>query len=320
MIVGIIGYRNHAGSILSILQNLKEVDKIKVYLYKKKVAKKAINIKKKTDYTYSIKTLFQCDAIFISSPTRTHQQYINLFLKKNIYIFCEKPGGNNIHDARFLEKLKTKNKKRIYINYNLLFSENFKIINNAIKNKKKYGKIIYIDIKLASGISYKKEFSNNWRFNSKNIFDQIAGNIGSHYINLLFWIFKNLYKKNMLKLNINKKRDTSLIVLKADKNALINLYFSYSTPLVDQISLFFTNAIININDNKVVVHEPRNIFDKNKNFISSPKKIIKTFNQNKEYSNSLRSSLRFFIEKVKKKENIPIKYFNNSVNTLKFFI
>jgi len=48
MIVGIIGYRNHAGSILSILQNLKEVDKIKVYLYKKKVTKKTKNIKKKT--------------------------------------------------------------------------------------------------------------------------------------------------------------------------------------------------------------------------------------------------------------------------------
>jgi len=320
MIVGIIGYRNHAGRILEILQNSKEVDRVKVYLYKKKVVKKSINKKKKTDYTYSIKTLFQCDAIFISSPTKTHQQYINLFLKKNIYIFCEKPGGNNLRGVRFLENIKIRNKKKIYINYNLLFSKRFKIINEAIKNKKKYGKIIYIDIKLASGISYKKEFFNNWRFNSKNIFDQITGNIGSHYVNLLFWLFKKPYKKNILKLNINKKRDTSLMVLKADKNVLINLYFSYSTPLVDEISLFFTNATININNNKIIVQEPRDVFDKNKNFISPPKKVIKIFNQDKEYSNSLKNSLHFFINKVKKKENIPIKYFNNSVNTLKFFI
>ena len=73
------------------------------------------------------------------------------------------------------------------------------------QNKKVYRDLSFIELKFAVGISFKKEFSNNWRFKSKNIFNQIAGNVGSHYINLLIWLFKSVKKKNILKLSVNKK-------------------------------------------------------------------------------------------------------------------
>ena len=320
MKVGVIGHKNHAAKIINILINQKNIKKIKIYLYKK-YNKQNFNLKsKKIEYVYAIKDLLDTCSIFITSPTKTHKKYIKSFINTKIYIFCEKPGGNGVVDLNFLKKIKTNRKKEIYFNYNFLFTKQIELIKKMIKNKKTYGNLSFIELKLTNGISFKKEFSNNWRFKSKNIFDQITGNVGSHYINLLIWLFKSVQKKNILKLSLNKKNDTSLIVLKTGKNILVNMYFSYSNPLSDEFNLFFSNSILRIKDNKIKILKPRDYFDKNKNFISPPVSQTTKINQNFEYLNSLEKSIKFFLNKVKHNKKIPLKYYDNSLDTLRFFI
>lgn len=188
------------------------------------------------------------------------------------------------------------------------------------QNKKVYRDLSFIELKFAVGISFKKEFSNNWRFKSKNIFNQIAGNVGSHYINLLIWLFKSVKKKNILKLSVNKKNDTSLIVLKAGKSVLVNMYFSYSNHLSDKFNLFFSNSILRIKDNKIIILKLKDYFDKNKNFVSPPILLTEKLNQTYEYLSSLEKSIKFFLNKVKNNKEFSSKYFNNSLDALRFFI
>ncbi|MDC3175559.1 hypothetical protein OA845_03470, partial [Candidatus Pelagibacter sp.] len=249
-----------------------------------------------------------------------HNKYIKLFLEKKIYIFCEKPGGNSIRDLNFLNKIKISQKRSIYINYNFLFTQQAKLIKKMMNNKKAFGSLSYVELKVTNGISFKKEFHNNWRFKSKNIFDQISGNVGSHYINLLLWLFKSLDKKNILKSNINRNNDISHILLIAGKNIIVSMYFSYSNPLTNELNLFFSNAILRINDNKIKILKPRDYFNKNKNFIPPPVWSNVKFNATNEYLVSLEKSIKFFLMKVKYKKKIPIKYFNNALETLRFFI
>ena len=320
MKVGVIGHKNHATKIINILNNEKKVKKIKIFLYKKYNEKNLNLMSKKIEYVYSIKDLLDTCSVFILSPTKTHKKYIKLFLNTKIYIFCEKPGGSGIIDLNFLKEIKENRKREIYFNYNFLFTKQIEFIKKMIQKKKTYGDLNFIDLKLTNGISFKKEFSNNWRFKSKNIFDQITGNVGSHYINMLIWLFKSVKKENILKLSVNKKNDTSLIVLKAGKNNLVNMYFSYSNPLSDEFNLFFSNSILRIKDNKIVILKPRDCFDKNKNFVSPPIFLTEKLNQTYEYLSSLEKSIKFFLDKVEANKKFSSKYFNNSLDTLRFFI
>ena len=320
MKVGVIGHKNHAAKIINILINQKNVKKIKIYLYKK-YNKQNFNLEnKKIEYVYAIKDLLDTCSVFIISPTKTHKKYIKSFINTKIYVFCEKPGGNGVLDLNFLRKIKTNRKKEIYFNYNFLFTKQIELIKKMIKNNKTYGNLSFIELKLTNGISFKKEFSNNWRFKSKNIFDQITGNLGSHYINLFLWLFKSVEKKNIFKLKINKKNDTSLLVLRAKKKIIINIYFSYSNPLSDEFNLYFSNSILKIKDNKMSVFGPRDYFDKNKFFISPPTIQNIKINQSNEYLKSLELSIKFFLNKVENNEKFSVEYFKNSINTLKFFI
>jgi len=320
MKIGVIGHRNHAKKIITILHKRRNIKKIKIFIHRKYNKNKSNFKSKKIEYVYSLENLNDISSVFISSPTKTHTKYIKFFLNKKIYIFCEKPGGNGIKDLNFLQTIKTKRRKEIYFNYNLLFTKQTNLIRKMLKNTPKFGKLSFIDIKLTNGISYKKELNKNWRFVSKNIFDQITGNLGSHYINLFLWLFKSVEKKNIFKLKINKKNDTSLIVLKAKKKIIINMYFSYSNPLSDELNLYFSNSILKIKDNKMSVFGPRDHFDKNKFFISPPTIQTNKINQNNEYFKSLELSIDFFLNKVKNNEKFSLEYFKNSINTLKFFI
>ncbi len=320
MNLGIIGYRNHSQKIIDLVAKNKNIKNINVFSYKKKPNITNISQSSKVKIVFYLNELNNSDAIIIASPAKTHKKYLNYFIKKNKYIFCEKPACNSKKDYIFLKNLNSKNKKKIHINYNLLFSRYYKIINSIIKNKKKYGKIIYLDIKLTNGISFKKKIQNNWRFKSKNIFEQIAGNLGVHYVNLFISLFGDIFKKNIYKLSNNKKNDSALLVLKSKSNKLASFYFSYSSPLTDEIDIYLTNAVIKINDNKAILIHPRDTFDKKGYFINPRHSTLHNFRQSTEYEDSIKNSLNFFIKKVKSKSAFSLTQYNNALKTLKFFL
>jgi len=319
MIVGVIGYRNHSKKIINLLCINKDIKKLIIYIHKKIDIKNFQYLKKKKIIiTNNLKDLNLSNCIFITSPTKTHFKYLKYFDKSKKYIFCEKPAASNKKECQYLKNYSDKKKSMTYINYNLLFNEVFTNLKKIISNKK-YGKLVNIDIKLSNGISYKKSLKNNWRFTSKNIFEKISGNLGSHYINFFFHLFSQCNIEMSNNLDVNKKKDTCLIFVKNKNNSIATIFLSYSTIFYDEINIFMSNALIKIFDNKITLYYPRNTFDRKGLFVTPTKKNLSSINQHNSYDISLKKSVNFFIEKCKNKKMIPKIFFTKAIKTIEFF-
>ena len=85
--LGIIGYRNHAGKLISFLEKNSECEINYIYHPTKSLDDR---------FTNNFSNLYDCDAVIIASPNKTHYEYIEKLTKNfNGYIFCEKPPVTN---------------------------------------------------------------------------------------------------------------------------------------------------------------------------------------------------------------------------------
>ena len=315
--VGIIGYRNHSAKIINLLDNIKAIKKIKVYIHKKNIDKNYKILSKKIFYTLKINDLNNVDAIFITSPPSLHFFYLKKFIKLNKYIFCEKPPVVNYYQLQFLNNLSYKNKRLIYFNFNLLYSNFFNIISKELINKKN-GKLINIMITSTHGLSFMKNYKNNWRF-SKNIISNISGNLGIHFIHILSYLI-GLPKRVVFTTNSLCKKnsnDTSNINIVFKNNITSNIFLSYATVKDKIIRFYFTNSIIDICDSEIKIFSPRNTFNDKKLFITPPPKII--LKQKSLEENSMNKSIIYFLNTIISNKKFSIKDFNLAVEVNKFY-
>ena len=312
LVVGVIGYRNHSYKIISNLSKNKSIKKIFSFCYKKKKIK-SLNKNNKIkilQYISNLRKLGQCNSIFISSATKTHFKYIKKFINKDTYIYCEKPGPTNLKQINFLKKLPNKIKKKIYFGHNLLHSEIYSYLKKIIK-KKIYGKPIYAQVNSTNGISYKKSFKNNWRFKSKSVFQKISGNVGIHYLSLFTFLFGNVKKIKINQFGCVKKNkiDNSIIDIEFINNFFSRIFLSYSTIAEEEIKIFFSNAMLVINEKNLSIFYPRNTFNKKGNFIKPKKKILKIFSFSWA-EKSLKNSINYFLNISATNKYFEIKDFN----------
>ena len=71
--LGIIGYRNHAAKLLSILQNKRDVTVKTIFHPDKKIDD--------SRFTNNFNDLLDTDAVIIASPNHTHFNYVEQLLK-----------------------------------------------------------------------------------------------------------------------------------------------------------------------------------------------------------------------------------------------
>ncbi len=284
--VCIIGDGHHSKRLQKIL-NKKRIK----YIVYKPVSKKFFK-KENIDHLKKFKY------IFIISPNNSHTHYIKT-LYKNCFIFCEKPPTNNVNDLNILKRIKS---NKIYFNYNHRFSK----IAEILKNRKKYnlGDFIYGNIISAHGLALKKEYKNNWRSKKENCPKGVFEMLSVHWIDLLNNLFKisKFEKPNLSNLsNEGTSFDNSKIRLEIKKNRYIDVYFSYTSPVVNKKIFIFKNGLIEQNENKIIIKGPSLNFDK-KNFLKPPK-IIKLFkiNEKNDYERSLENSVNFFFKNIKKR-------------------
>ena len=181
---------------------------------------------------------------------------------------------------------------------------------------KKNGKIINYSFYASHGLYFKKSIKQK---SKNNIFKNILGNLGIHYINFLQRQFKNVKIVNKHFLNMSGKADdTSYAKLKSD-NIFGNIFFSYASVLYKFAILHFTNSIVIFDNFQMKKFSPRDTFDKNGFFRTPNKKIIKNINHN-NVANSLSLSLKFYLDKVEKKQNFSIKEYNIAINSSRILI
>ena len=322
MNIGIIGYGDQSRKIINLILKHKRVAKILVYYYKKKkfIKLKKSNRNKRIFFYNRLNELKNLDCVFITSPNETHVKYLKHFLKYKTYIFCEKPPCTSIKECRYLMKLDTKFKKKIYFNLNY----NQSILKTILKKlilKKQNGKPTFTSISFSHGIAFNSKKYSKWRLKQKNIFDNILGNVGIHYLELLISLFGKIKKMNFVSENHSNRKsfDTGIINLSFKKKMHAVIYLSYAASFDQNIKIHLTNSLIELRKNKLFFYFPRDSFDKNGKYCYPKKRLVKNFSRDLHIK-FLDSSLKFFLNKVYYRSTINQMYFNNALYLSKILI
>lgn len=313
--VGVIGYKNHAYRLISILDSFSNCNVKFIYHPTKNLTDKRS--------TNDFSKLLTCDAIFIASPNQTHFEYLEkLILTYTGYIFCEKPPVTSIKDIDFLQNLSNENKLKIYFNFNYRFSDLANILKTNM-NSEQLGKIIQINIISTHGLAFKNEYEKSWRANGKMNKHAILETVSIHYVDLFTSLFGEIQTMKYFPSLVSKHGtsfDTSNLMIKYTNGVNLSILNSYASPYLEDFLILGTNGYIRIIEDELIVYSPRDTYDKNKFFITPPIYKKQPFSTISDYENSLTESVRLFISKINKYESFDINDFNSSLQSNKIIL
>ena len=300
MKIGIIGNGGHSKRIQRILKK----NKINFHIYKPK--------KPKYFNSNEYEKLKNCDTIFIVSPNKTHLKYLKK-LKNNRYIFCEKPPVTSLNELKSLKKI---SHKKIYFNFNYRFSKIAEILKNT--QKYKLEDLLYANLIVAHGLALKKNYIKNWRSNRIKCRKGVYEIISVHFIDLINFYY-NINKINKPKLinhsGVGTSFDTSHVELNLKNKSIVNIFSSYNSPYANKLFFLFKNGIVEQQDNKITIKGPAINID-SKGFFKSPKTIRQfIIDDKKDYEESLKKSVTYFLTCAKKKINFSKRLFIKSLET-----
>ena len=301
MKVTIIGYKNHSIRLHKILESM-GVDSYMWNHHKDNFSK-----------------VIGSDCVLISSPSNTHVEYIKRILRESpkSYIFCEKPPTTDVKDLEYLKNLGNMGdlfvKQKIFFNYNYRFSDMSEII-----GKYNLGKPIHFNFVSSHGLALKDSYKDNWRFSSTNNLMGVYGTVAVHYIDLCLWLLGEHESININKHNYSnsKTADSITINMKFKNGCTTNIFVSYVTPFINKADLIFDNGILELDNGKIKLYEPRESFDENGYFTKPYGRCVVDNNSSKDYYDvSLKKSLSFFINNVKERNKFNVDDFNMSIKS-----
>lgn len=312
---GIIGYRNHAARLISLLDERDDCDLSFIYHPSKKL--------RDNRFTNDISNLLNCDSIFISSPNHTHYDYLEYFFKNyEGYLFCEKPPVTNVNHIRILEQLSIEKKEKTYFNFNYRFSEVSKAINN-LSTSEDMGRISHIDVISTHGLSFKKEYARSWRADNTENLHNILETVSIHFLDMLVFHFGKIKNISYFPNNISgvgKSFDTCLLTLEFKNGLTSSIFNSYASPYLEEIRITGTNGYSTIRDQQLSIFSPRDTFNSEGFFIHPPLKHKERLSFQESYQSSLINSLDYFIHHVNSNQRINTKQFSSSIESTQLIL
>lgn len=134
----------------------------------------------------------EIDIISIASYDNCHFNQIEMSLKNNKHVFCEKPICQNFDELRKVSSLLKKNKDLVMTTNTVLrCSPRFKKLKKEFE-KNTFGEVYFIELDYNYGRLNK--ITNGWRGAIKNYSVVLGG--GIHMLDLLLWL-KNSYPKKI---------------------------------------------------------------------------------------------------------------------------
>ena len=180
------------------------------------------------------------DLVVISTPTKTHYEMANYFLKST-NVLIEKPLALNLKEVLKLEKISKKFKNKLFVDYPFIFSGSIEYIRNIIK-KNTYGKLIEVE-SFREQAPIRKDANVVW-------------DLGVHDISILRYLLnKNPKKISSLKYNTIKtsQKDTAYINLHYQNNLKVFVKNSWISPLKIRIIKFkFEKGIVICDENEPI--------------------------------------------------------------------
>ena len=233
------------------------------------------------------------DLVVISTPTKTHFQMANYFIRYT-NVLIEKPLALKLIDVVNLEKKAKKSKKKLFVDYPFIFSGSINYIKEIIK-KRKYGKLLEIE-SFREQAPIRKDANVVW-------------DLGVHDISILRYLLNVNPKKNRsLKYNTIKvpQKDTAYINLEYKNDLKIFIKNSWVSPLKIRIIKFkFEKGIIICDENEPIYK--LKVFTRKNN--SSP--IYKLELPEIDLSEPLFNLIKYIAKSLKENKN-PI--FKNNFN------
>ena len=306
--IGIIGYRNHAQRLISLVDSSTECRLKCIFHPNKKIDDQR--------GTNNFSDLLECDVVIIASPNNTHYDYLKKLESFSGYVFCEKPPVVNLDELNKLKKIKDSKSRRTFFNFNYRFSELNEILKKYM-NSKEIGKIVFIEIIASQGLAFKKEYIDSWRADGRNNKFNLLDTVTIHYLDLInqhFGISKNQFYFPKLVSNNGTSYDTGHLLLEYD-TFNVSIINSYATPFIGELLIIGTNGHISIKNDILEIKTPRDTFDKDNFFVSPPTLFTKKFNMQNDYYSSLKNSFNFFISNVVNKKEFDISLYETSLDT-----
>ena len=256
-------------------------------------------------FTNILNELFSCDFIVIASPDRTHCDYIKKLKAFSGYVFCEKIPAIDSRQLRFLESHKN---KRLYFDFNYRKS----ILFDTLKKNK--DKLLYMNQIYSIGLALKTNYHLNWKWRADRKITPLGvfQTSGIHILDLLLYVFGNPLSYHYHSTNLSPYGSSVdnfylSMVFNTRNKFKADLYFSYTAPFNERIELVTAENLIKITDKKLEIRGPREYY-KNGLFALPP--VIKSKKIN-IYDDSLRKSVNYFVEIMKKRQGFTHNYDGN---------
>ncbi len=238
MNIGLIGLGYWGKNILRNIQINNKIKNIYVYDFSFKEAKKSKNI----FYINNKKDFFNnnlIDIFIITTPTKTHYEYISKCLKLNKFVCTTKPFTKTFDQALKIKKYFT-NTDKIFLDHTYLYHSSIRYLKKLI-NKKILGKLIYYD---SERISFGKFYSD------VDVIDDLA----VHDLYILDFLLNGEMPKK-IKVNshniFGNKNFISNISLEYPSGFFANIKVSWYSPIKSRRILLAGNKkIVEFDDNE----------------------------------------------------------------------
>ena len=244
--IGIIGCSGHADWHFHSLKKLNTVIEIVRFHPSSDVAE-----------TNAFSDILHSDAIIISSPTPTHSHYISELQKNNYggYVYLEKPGFSSQREAELLLEYYDNN-PRICIGYHLPYTSAFGDIVRMIRNVG--GDLISIALSAFTGLAYRKDFGQTWRAESSNT---VAITGMTHFLSVV----KALGLSELPDIFVRKSEksgyyDTCFAIGVID-GVSVSATYSWGGPYEYSCRIALSDALIVLEDSRLCVRAPRDVFN-----------------------------------------------------------
>lgn len=165
--------------------------------------------------------------VLICSPSNTHIHYLEKYINYSKFIFIEKPFSNNlISTKKFIRFLpKYKNLKKIFIGYNLRYSDSLIKFKKLIDSNT-YGKLLYVTCQVGRSLDQWRNKNLKLAASDKKKGGGVILEL-SHEIDYLNWIFgpiKHVYSKinDLKKFNLDVE-ESYFAIFKSYNKSLISL-------------------------------------------------------------------------------------------------
>lgn len=319
MRIGIIGA---AGGQGQRFLNLNLDNDIEYVLYDHHGEIKKIQNIDKYQVTTRIENLLECKGVVIASPNDSHIHYIQYLVDKDYkgYVYCEKTPVSNSEDISSLESLEESVKKRVLFGFDLERSLYKKILDG----KYNLGNLLYCNFISGHGLGFKSFYKESWRNDADKCKNGIFGMVSVHYLEMFIAKYGFPKEENIfecVKSPGGITNDNSLYsAVWGDEKVLLNIYVSYTTPLIEKSDFIFDNGYISITENDTVIYSPRDCFDQTGMFRKPNVAEQIPIGTKQIWDSALEDNFKYFIEKVRCQEDISLKEFENSINVNKYIL